>query len=67
MTEKLDDVWFTRDYPVLREVKRRIDGDSRVVPTSDDVAAALGIDSETAKQTPSGRPSGFADLQKPRK
>jgi DNA-binding transcriptional regulator YhcF (GntR family) len=49
VTEKLDDVWFTRDYPVLREVTRRMDRGERYFP-SEDVAEDLGIDPETAEQ-----------------
>lgn len=32
MTDKLDDVWTSRDYPVLREVARNIDSGKRPVP-----------------------------------
>jgi biotin operon repressor len=31
MTEPLPDVWTSRDYPVLREIARRIDGGARTV------------------------------------
>jgi hypothetical protein len=43
MTSKpLDDVWASRDFPVLVEVARRIDqGDS--LPTIDDIATALDM------------------------
>jgi hypothetical protein len=43
MTEKLADVWTTRDYPVLVEVVRRLDSGERYV-MADDVAASLRID-----------------------
>lgn len=42
MTNKLPDVWATRDYPVLREVARRIDAGG-VGVQAHDVAAALGM------------------------
>lgn len=42
MTEKLPDVWTSRDYPVLVEVVRRLDGGERVVRMLD-VATALGM------------------------
>lgn len=42
MTEKLPDVWTTRDFPVLVEVARRIDaGDT--TPRVEEVAAALAM------------------------
>lgn len=45
MTDKLDDVWTTRDWPVLLEVARRIDqGEQFVSPQS--VADATGLDLE---------------------
>jgi hypothetical protein len=31
MTEKLPDVWYSRDYPVLREIARRFDSGERLV------------------------------------
>ncbi len=40
MTEPLPDVWTTRDYPVLREVVRRLDGGEHYVRVGD-VAEAL--------------------------
>ena len=42
MTEKLDDVWVSRDFPVLVEVARRIDG-GESTPSVEDVAAATGM------------------------
>lgn len=43
MTEPLPDVWVHRDYPVLREVTRRLDaGESNVLVQ--DVAPALHMD-----------------------
>lgn len=42
MTQRLDDVWVNRDYPVLREVTRRIDQGQRPVPTIH-VAEAIGL------------------------
>lgn len=45
MTERLEDVWISRDYPVLREVTLRIDAGDR--PTLDEVRAALGFDTVT--------------------
>lgn len=47
MSERLDDVWASRDYPVLREVTRRIDAGLR--PMNDTtIAEAVGIDQPTA-------------------
>jgi hypothetical protein len=52
MTERLDDVWATRDYPVLREVTRRIDaGDVHV--HQDVIADATGLEVEEVKQAAS--------------
>jgi hypothetical protein len=45
MTEPLDDVWLTRDFPVLKEVTRRIDA-GEVMPESIDIANALGIEND---------------------
>lgn len=42
MTERLDDVWASRDYPVLREMTRRIDG-GEDMPTIEDVAESVGL------------------------
>lgn len=42
MTERLEDVWTTRDYPVLREVTRLIDG-GWVHPGSDMITEATGL------------------------
>jgi hypothetical protein len=45
LTDKEDDVWTTRDFPVLREVVRRFDrGDNTV--WGQDVAAALSMSPE---------------------
>jgi DNA-binding Lrp family transcriptional regulator len=41
MTDKLADVWRSRDYPVLLEVARRIDAGERAIPF-EDVAHSLG-------------------------
>jgi hypothetical protein len=42
VTEKLPDVWETRDYPVLKEVVRRLDaGEQFVMPG--DVAESVGM------------------------
>lgn len=46
MTEKLDDVWASRDFPVLREVAQRIDAGAGVVEVHQ-VAEALGVEHET--------------------
>jgi hypothetical protein len=43
VTERLDDVWLSRDYPVLREATRRVDA-GEVLPTTAAVADALGMD-----------------------
>jgi len=43
VVEKLGDVWAGRDFPVLVEVTRRIDGGEHA-PTVGDVAEALGFD-----------------------
>jgi len=49
MTDSLDDVWATRDYPVLREVTRRIDaGEYNLLP--ENIAEAVGIDEATMTQ-----------------
>jgi len=49
MTERLDDVWINRDYPVLREVARRIDaGDVHV--HQDVIAEATGLESDEVKR-----------------
>ncbi len=42
MTEKLPDVWSTRDFPVLVEVARRIDAGDRT-PRVEEVGAALDM------------------------
>jgi adenylosuccinate lyase len=42
MAEKLPDVWETRDYPVLKEVVRRLDAGEQFVMAGD-VAGAVGI------------------------
>ena len=47
MTERLEDVWASRDYPVLVEVTRRIDAGE--MPSVDQVRDALAIDNETMK------------------
>ena len=45
MTDKLDDVWASRDYPVLREITSRLDqGDRSVLPHH--LAAATGLPEE---------------------
>ncbi len=46
MIEKLDDVWVGRDYPMLREITRRIDAGE--APRRDVVAAAIGLDDHQA-------------------
>jgi hypothetical protein len=49
MTERLDDVWINRDYPVLREAARRIDaGDVHV--HQDVIAEATGLESDEVKR-----------------
>jgi hypothetical protein len=48
VTEPLEDVWTTRDYPVLREVTERIDSGQSMV-SSDEIAAAIGLSSEDAR------------------
>jgi len=49
MTERLYDVWINRDYPVLREVARRIDaGDVHV--HQDVIAEATGLESDEVKR-----------------
>ena len=42
----LDDVWQRRDFPVLREVARRLDVDPRSRVTSQEVIAATGLSKE---------------------
>jgi DNA-binding transcriptional MocR family regulator len=46
MTEKLPDVWTSRDYPVLVEVARRFDAGAQWVLVND-VAQALDMDPST--------------------
>jgi DNA-binding transcriptional MocR family regulator len=48
MTEKLTDVWASRDFPVLVEVARRIDAGESTVSVSD-VAQALAMDEQTVQ------------------
>jgi hypothetical protein len=49
MAERLDDVWINRDYPVLREVARRIDaGDVHV--HQDVIAEIAGLESDEVKR-----------------
>lgn len=49
MTEPLDDVWITRDYPVLREVTRHIDaGDVHVHQNV--IAEALGLEPDEVRR-----------------
>lgn len=48
MTEKLDDVWAGRDFPVLIEVVRRIDGGAPM-PSVVEISQALGVDVEQVK------------------
>ncbi|MCW2572079.1 MAG: hypothetical protein JWO88_2137 [Frankiales bacterium] len=43
MTDKLDDVWITRDFPVLVEVTRRMDQGERLV-MAHKIAETLGRD-----------------------
>jgi DNA-binding transcriptional MocR family regulator len=43
MTERLDDVWNSRDYPVLMEVARILDQPGPAVPRIRQVAAATGL------------------------
>ncbi len=45
MSEPLDDVWLTRDFPVLKEVTRRIDAGEGIAQ-SIDIANALGIEND---------------------
>jgi len=50
MTSKpLDDVWYSRDFPVLVEVTRRID-QSNDLPTIDDIATALDVTPDDVAQ-----------------
>ena len=42
MTDRLEDVWTTRDYPVLREVTRRADAGENT-PTIQDVAESVQL------------------------
>lgn len=46
MTDKLDEVWTSRDCPVLREMTRRIDAGEGLVNTSD-LAKALDMEERT--------------------
>jgi hypothetical protein len=48
LAEKLADVWATRDYPVLVEVARRVDG-GEDIPSISDVAVATGLPIEQVK------------------
>ncbi|SKC48745.1 hypothetical protein [Krasilnikoviella flava] len=41
MADKLEDVWTARDYPVLREIARRVDAGESTRPT--EVGGALGF------------------------
>lgn len=45
MTDRLDDVWTTRDYPVLIEVVRRFDIEHQPVGPGD-VAHSLGMEED---------------------
>jgi DNA-binding transcriptional MocR family regulator len=49
MTDKLPDVWTSRDWPVLLEVARRIDSGERM-PRVEDVAQATGLSTEAVEQ-----------------
>lgn len=44
--DKLEDVWHSRDLPVLREVTRRVDEGAKHVPRGD-LVEATGLDDET--------------------
>jgi hypothetical protein len=46
MTDKLEDAWTTRDYPVLREVTRLIDSREDEGPGSQRIAEATGLDDD---------------------
>ena len=48
MTDKLPDVWFSRDYPVLIEVCRQLDAGERTVRIHD-VADKLKMDVEAVE------------------
>jgi predicted ArsR family transcriptional regulator len=43
--ERLDDVWITRDYPVLVEVTRRVDQTRRPVRPAE-ISEALGVSAD---------------------
>ena len=45
--DQLDDVWATRNYPLLCEITRRIDGGERSL-TVKSIAAAIRMDEEEA-------------------
>lgn len=45
MIEKLEDVWRDRDYPVLREIARRLDESNQLV-SSEFLVSATGLDEE---------------------
>lgn len=47
--QPLPDVWTSRDYPVLREVARRLDDIDEPVPFGD-VAAATGLPAEDVQR-----------------
>jgi len=48
MTEPLPDLWTTRDYPVLREIVRRVDQGERK-RSATDIAEALGMPIEQVR------------------
>ena len=50
MSERLDDVWATRDYPVLRETVRVIDAEPYSLPDESSIAAATGLSTEDVRR-----------------
>jgi hypothetical protein len=48
MTENLDDVWTTRDYPVLCDFARRIDAGESIV-TAEAIATSCNVDEDHAR------------------
>lgn len=49
MTDKLPDVWTSRDYPVLMEIARRIDG-GEGAPRADDIARSVDMDEDRVQR-----------------
>ncbi|WP_460967359.1 hypothetical protein [Pedococcus soli] len=51
MTDKLEDVWASRDFPVLREAVRMKDADPRIVITQAQLQEATGLDEDMVSRS----------------